>query len=162
MTITIAKDSELATKSGPELVAVYNELAQKLGIPTTQRFSTRDVGVRRIVALLSEHPELQVAPVKKPSIPADLAKKSSTKEKAPKASVRPFDLKASLTKRPYRPNCGRGKLITALREGRTFAQLQKEFTQWDADRLEYTIRKLSNWLGFAVKENAEGVIRLTD
>lgn len=156
--ITAETNSALSEKSGPELVDEYNILAQKVGLPQIEKFSSRVVGVKRILRLLADHPEVQVAPAN----PEPPRKVEAPEKKTRQQAGRPFNLEASLTKRNYRENSGRGKLVAALRDGRTFEQLLAEFPQWDEAGLNKTIRIINWWLGFGIVEDESGVITLSD
>lgn len=53
----------------PQLAARYNELAEKLGKPTTKRMESREAGIRRVrelLALLPPEPVAEALKVRKP------------------------------------------------------------------------------------------------
>ena len=55
----------LGEKSGPELVSLYNELADGVDMPAVSRFATRQTGIDRVWKLLEELHELNT-----PEVPA--------------------------------------------------------------------------------------------
>lgn len=54
----------LESMTKPQLAAVYNELADKLGKPRTNRMESREAGIRRVRALLTELPHEPAKPRK--------------------------------------------------------------------------------------------------
>tara|TARA_R110002153_G_scaffold132597_2_gene281656 strand:- start:22652 stop:23242 length:591 start_codon:yes stop_codon:yes gene_type:complete len=77
-----------------------------------------------------------------------------------KATQGTYNLTGGVTKRNYRENTQRGKLLHVLMvDGATFDRLLILFPQWDASHLHRTIRMLSNHFGFDFTTDDAGVIR---
>jgi len=173
--------NELATKSGPELVALFNAIP---GVAPVKRFASRADAVKRIIRTLAENPSaIPPAPVVIQPKEGDTLRVSGEVigTVAPKATeiVEVFNKVAAKVGRPRRTefvfnypvrdysrtcreNSGRGRLLAAVREGLTFSQLLERCPQWDADRLSKNIQKLHTWLGYGLSTDEDGVIRLIE
>lgn len=152
--------SELSSKSGPELVAIYNAIP---GVSPVKRFTNRETGVRRILKTLASSPSTIVATVDVE--PAATVEEQPAKEKSsrgPSATPGQYDLPRKDIIRAHRENSGRGRLIDALKEGRSWSQLREQFTQWTDAQLHKTIRMLNWYLGYAVKTDEAGVITINE
>lgn len=145
--------TNLDTMSGPELVLIYNDIATQAGISPVKRFATRDAGVVRVMKVLAANPKIKVTNTVDNPTP-------KTTGLTPKKWE--FNLPASDEQATYRAGSGRGKLIAALREGRTFSALQQQFSEWTDAHLAGNIRSLSRVLGFGMSTDNDGVITLFD
>ena len=159
---------ELESLTSRELVNIFNEIP---GVHTITRFSSRMSGVNRILSLESSptvvpckniiratekiEPLVDVRPAEEPAPLPEIM--TTSRKRTPRGT---YTLTGGPTKRPYRTNTQRGKLLTVLTEdGATFERLRVLFPQWDAGRLHRTIRMLSNYFGFDFTTDDQGVIR---
>lgn len=142
----------LETKTGPELVEIFNGLP---GVKQVKRFTNRETGVRRILeaSLENQRPEAN----RRPPQPEDAPKKRGRK-KEPRGT---YNLKGGDNKRSYRESSGRGQMLAILTTtGATFDELVERFPQWNADKIHGTIKNVvATWLGFDVTTDDNGVIR---
>lgn len=144
---------QLETKTGPELVAVFNGIE---GVSPVKRFRTRQAGVQRILTTYG-NVSVEVAEV------APVAEVTEVVAKVKKVRGIYNEPRKELI-RIFRPNSRRGRLITLLlNEGATFDQLlvNKEVGFPQEDVLHKTIRILNWWTGYGLTTNADGVIFLT-
>ena len=145
--------AQLETKTGPELVAVFNGIE---GVSPVKRFRTRQAGVQRI---LTTYGSLEVVDAVNEIADTVVATVTRVKKvrgvynEAPKELIRTF-----------RPNSRRGRLINLLlAEGATFDQLlvNTEVGFNTEDVLHKTIRILNWWTGYGLTTSEDGVITLT-
>ncbi len=174
---------QLEAKSGPELVAIFNDLD---GVSPVKRFRTREAGVQRILGftadptvVAADPKAIQAALVRAERGPtpaealaaldtqleedeASLATESTKRE--PKVrGVYNLDRKDLI--RTFRPNSRRGRLIAVLLgQGATFdallANTEVGFNKEDV--LHKTIRILNWWTGYGISTDENGIITLTD
>lgn len=126
--------------SGPELVAVYNELNPEKPI---KRFQNRAVGIARVLAALPEpEPEEALEPVKEPAEPEPVM-------------GRVFRPAGEL--KPPRPTSKRGRLLDRLMrpEGMSRAEIEDAFGWSPRDAMD-ALRLLSRFNGYAVQEDESG------
>jgi hypothetical protein len=160
----------LASKSGPELVAIFNGLE---GTSPVKRFTNREVGIRRILAVTADYPveEATITPAEAlenldTQLEEDEANLAAEVAVARQPKVRGIynEPRKDLI-RTFRPNSRRGRLITLLlNEGATFDELlaNTEVGFNEEDVLHKTIRILNWWTGYGLTTDDSGVIRLTD
>jgi len=177
--------SELETKSGPELVAIFNALD---GVDQVKRFRNRETGVKRILAFATsgyaeEGDLFRSGDPKNPAPPTlinmlnggEPTETSRVDASQPNESNAPktrepkvrgiYNLERKELIRTFRPNSRRGRLITLLlNEGSTFDALlaNTEVGFNEEGVLHKTLRILNWWTGYGLTTDADGVIRLTD
>ncbi len=152
--------TELETKTGPELVAVFNGIE---GVSPVKRFRTREAGVQRI---LVTYGTLSVKVT--PEVDAEILAAAADGDDIPivrQPKVRGvYNLDRKELIRTFRPNSRRGRLITLLLgEGATFDQLlaNTEVGFNTEDVLHKTIRILNWWTGYGISTDDNGIITLT-
>ena len=194
MTATLYTREELETKTGPQLVAIFNEIQdQHPDGQRVKRFASRDAGINRILTVQEVQPDAPSNVVDPKDVTAamnraDRAREAGEPEPVPVAAPEPqdstedssedevpskrrgrkplprgtYNLEGGPTKRPYRANSGRGRLLAILTtDGSTFEDLLPHFPQWDRDQVHNTIRMCARWLGFTITTDDNGVIRAT-
>lgn len=152
--------TELETKTGPELVNIFNGIE---GVSPVKRFRTREAGVSRII---TTYTGMLIADM----IPDDVVDKTSFRklEENPVTKVKKvrgvYNEPRKELIRTFRPNSRRGRLITLLLgEGATFDQLlvNSEVGFPQEDVLHKTIRILNWWTGYGLATDDNGIITLT-
>lgn len=154
---------ELTSKTGPELVEIFNGLP---GVQQVKRFTNRDTGIRRILAsqstevvdkpLVGDSHESELNAENRPSPNDGVLPTKRGRKKQPRGT---YNLEAGPVVRSFRANSARGRLLAVLTsEGATFASLLETFSEWNEDQLHKTIRMANWWLGFAISTDDSGII----
>lgn len=153
----------LETKSGPELVAIFNGLDN---VSPVKRFRNREAGVRRILAFTTydQAEEVTMNPTPAEALIAldvQLEEDEIALGRTPKVRG-VYNLERKDLIRTFRVNSRRGRLINLLlADGATFDQLlvQSDFNEEDV--LHKTIRILNWWTGYGITTDDAGIITLT-
>lgn len=168
-TLTVADIANLSTQ---EILEAYNA---KTG-SNVKRFSTRQAGIARLTKALQDEAEISGGGQQDPDTnrPAETSSKApkakkAKKAKAPKAKKAKeddsgarrgaFDLKPANTIKGHREGTKRAKIIALLSKGATVDECMKA-TGWDRKTALEGIRLLNSYVGYGLKEDDKGVIKL--
>lgn len=145
-TTVVAEESDLASMSGPAIVALHNALAQD-DSQVVSRFATRSDGARRTFARLEERFRAQPTESESKNVPAEVINEGEA-EVAPKKSK-----KAAKPKKARAEKVVRAKKAPAEKKGRSYKPEVRSTggTQSKATALEMIQRKN----GATVEEIAE-------
>ena len=153
----------LETKSGPELVAIFNGIE---GVSPVKRFRTREAGIKRIITtkgyITTDVEDMSSAANVRPDKGLTKLANEIVVSTPKVRGVYNLDRKELI--RTFRPNSRRGRLITLLLgEGATFDQLlaNSEVGFNTEDVLHKTIRILNWWTGYGISTDENGTITLT-
>lgn len=177
-------EQNLNDKSLKELLAIYNDESIRGNLPERTKFRDKSSAIKLILHMQAQNsgsvPEAgapgeasagSAAPegtnmkknagkktkkkeVKKAKTPRKPAGERKTRER------KPFDLAPSKAIKEHRDGTARAKAIAVLKKGATFAEVQQA-TGWKLHRHCYEgIRLLNTHLGYGVKEDDKGTIRL--
>jgi len=150
-------DENLEGKTNAELTEIYN---QHVAVPI-KKFRDRATALERTkeaLNLKTEEGSEEVAKTKT----AKKAKKpvgEGKKRGRPVGPRTPFDLPASDEISTHREGTKRATLIEMLKEGATIEEVMKKI-DWDRRTAFEGIRLLHKSLGYGLKENTAGVIKL--
>lgn len=145
---TVVSSGELETKTGPELVEIYNSLGPEKKV---KRFSTHAAGVRRVLSLLADQQGGELA--------RSTAKRQGRSVAVPKTKKRkPYELPLLGRIKPHREGTKRAQAIDLLKGGCTF-EVMRDAVGWNDRQAHEAIRILHHYLGYGVTEKS-GIIRL--
>lgn len=165
---------ELESKTTRELAEIFNNIP---GTKPVKRFSNKEVGVRRVLAVLPDEQLPPPASLQKlltfnaPSKSVAKRMVAQTERIEPLVDERPkkrgrkraergiYNEPLGQTLRTARPSSGRGRLLEMLLTGATFSELQAALPQWTEDQLHRHIRNTHFYLGYRLTTDDNGVIR---
>ncbi len=129
-----------------------------------KRFTTRSVGIKRILAASPVCPAQQVPKMVETGRTScnkvnesNAIKKKRGRDKLVRGT---YDLPKGPCRRTCRPNSGRGRLAEICETtGATFEELLVQLPQWDVEKLHHHIRNMHYHLGYEIRTDENGVIR---
>jgi hypothetical protein len=161
---------DLATKTGPQLVSLFNGIE---GTKPIKRFTNREVGIRRILAVTAgmEVEFSEIRPVGENLVKLESQVAATLEEivNAPFKDAKPkkergvYNIPRKPLIRTFRKNSRRGRLITRLlTTGATFDELlvDTEIGFPVELTLHKTLRILNWWTGYGLTTDENGIIRL--
>lgn len=156
----------LDEQSAPELASIYRLVASNLGEPEVKRFADKPTAVKRTWAILERYAATETpasapaapeapAPVAEPTPVADAPKAKAERKKRGMRFVFPAESEIKTA----REGTARAKALSLLQrpEGASFQEVM-DITGWNEKQAYEGIRIIHYYLGWGMKQDAEGRI----